>query len=209
MKNYTINAIQYHVLSSLLHLSQKRMCSRIKVTENYMSRHLKDGDFRICDALSLCNAYRLRFSSFITTGQQALSGMNIVVPADEWNGDIKYCPERIVAMVDDGRLTYKAVMETTGWSRSTVGGLLKQDCPVSKLLAFCNAFGLNLSDFVTDPTLPRLTTPSKDMKDENEQLKAEILSVRSENFRLRRMLAKFNAYPENVPDTLMAAEDMA
>lgn len=208
MKNYTINAIQYHVLSSLLRVSQKRMCAQIKVTTNYMSRHLQDGDFRICDALAICNSYRIRFSSFITVGEQSLSGASITVPVDQWTGDIVYCPQRISDMVRDGRFTLKGIMRVTGWSHSTVCGLLKQDCPTSKLLSFCNAFGLNLSDFITDPTLPRLTTPSRELREENERLKAEILAVRAENFRLRRLLSSFTAYDDSHTPDLSVAEDV-
>lgn len=198
MKKYKINYLQYKMLPTVLKVTQAAMCHRVGVTTNYMSRHLQDGDFRLCDAIALCNAYHVRLSDFIVCDDCFV----VCKVVEQGWADIVYSQKLLTKRLKADGVSYSRIMKTLHCGRGTVDILLSDNVPLSKLLNFCNEFSINISDFITDDTVHKIRSERVDLKTEVDRLKAE-------NEMLRTQLNRLLAMSENHSDVgnLFVAED--
>lgn len=192
MKNYRIHALQFHLLPALFNVTQQELCRLLGVSTNYMSRHINDGEFKLSEVLKICNKFHIRLSAFITTDEQA--GMQPMCSEDGGWKNIEFKSSALKKRLKLEGVTYTRMTHVMQCSRKYLDDMFEQDVPLKKLLNFFNAFGLNLGEFVTDPTLPRLTTISQDVKAENVRLRREVQELREELFMLRQMAAKKKGY---------------
>lgn len=201
---YHINALQYHALPILLRVTQQQMCRRIGVTNNYMCRHLDDGEFRVDTALALCNAYRIPLSIFVVTDEEErICSPTIQVDEAEWV-PLTYSPATLRSKLKKDDVSFSSIMRLTGWQRRTIEGLFNMKCPLAKLIKFCNDMRYNLGDFINDKSLARIVTASSDMTRENSRLKSELSSAKERIAVLERAMKKI-AYSSSLTDTTRLA----
>lgn len=170
--NYHINAIQFHTLPVLLKKTQQEMAKKTGVSSNYMCRHLDDGEFRVDAILSLCNAYRLRLSLFVSTCDDNIT-KDIQTNETEWK-PLRYSVRALRDRIERDGLSYSSIMRITGWTRRTIDGLFRMSCPLSKLIKFCNDLRFNIGDFINDSTLERIVSTDEEIDKENKRLRLEL-----------------------------------
>lgn len=197
---YRINALQYHALPILLRVTQQEMCRKINVSNNYMCRHIDDGEFRVDTALALCNAYRLPLSLFVVTEDTGITSSEIQVDENEWI-PLVYNTTALRNRLKKESVSFSSVMRTTGWTRRTIDGLFCSKCPMSKLLKFCNDMKYNLGDFINDNSLDRIVTVSSDMAKENERLRTELRAANERISVLERAMRKI-AYSSSIAESV-------
>ncbi len=219
MKSYKIKTLQFQILPVLLETTQAEMSARLGKNPNYVCRHLQDCEFKLYDVIALCNSYHLPFSLFVTTGTDDVYAGKEVRHFTEWK-DIAFSPDSVRKIMKREGVSMNMVNRTMGISRNTANSILTDECPLSRFLAFCNAFGFNMGDFISDPTLPRISDASRDMKKEAERLRKELLELRAsafalqeENTKLRaenanlRLRLKDNEYEEEITNPHQVAEE--
>ena len=192
MKSYKVKSLQFQILPVLLETTQAEMSARIGVKPNYMSRHLADGEFRMRDVLAICNEYHVAFSLFITTDSTDAFGGKIIADMGEWKPFV-FSSSRVKQRMKKDGISLNNVSDVLGLARNTAKSILKEQCPLSRFVDFCNAFGLNIGEFVSDPTLPQISDERAEIRKEVERLRNELSEARASAFAAHKELERLKA----------------
>lgn len=181
MKSYKIKTLQFQILPVLLDTTQAEMSARMGVKPNYVCRKLKDCKFEIRDVLAICNAYHIPFSLFISVDSMDVYGGKLINGFEAWE-PIAFRPSFVEKRLKKDGVSLNKVSDTLGIARNTVDTIFDDDCPLSRFVDFCNAFGFNMGEFITDPTLPRIADEKKELRKEVDRLRAELQEARAAAF---------------------------
>lgn len=200
MKQYKINVKQYHIMPTYIGKKQTVIARAIGMAKGSFSRNLNEGNFRVRDALSICNTQHLLLSDFITTEDVPVIGAFRQV--DEWQ-TLSFSSSSLKRAITSGRITYTYIRQKTGFARPTIDTIIEGNCMIDQILKLCNAIGFNLRSFINDSTLPDIVTVQdrrmevKELMRENELIQDELYKmerdynrIKEENARLLNKIAR-------------------
>lgn len=157
---YYLNEFLFDNLPTLLGMRQMDISMDIYGNDYMYARRIqKKENILFQDIIDICNKYRISIARFVTSEKEPSCTLNrykYVIPSDQFI-PLNFHPEKISRLYGKEGLLYntkkEAVAKTINVSKGTLTLWANPNgskIPLLKLLELCNAYGIDLKEFVSD-----------------------------------------------------------